>query len=446
VPVTKVNGGGVHRFPVFLPDGRRFLYLDSFGKESGVYLGSLDPKPESQKRHRVVADDANPRYVPPAEGNPHGHVLFVRDGTLVAQPVDPKSMEPAGDVFPVAEQVSPGVVFGYSFYSISEPGSGHGMLVYRSGGAGNLRQHAWFDRSGKQLAAIGGPVPTSGRLALSPEEKRLITERGSGNVFDLWITEVDRGTESRFTFDASANVAPVWSPDGSKVAFASNRGVVASGGRLFRQANLYQRAANGAGQDELLIQSDTAKIPTDWTRDGRFIIFRQATLAQNKTHLFALPVTGDKKPIPLLASEFNEAMGQVSPDGRWLAYASDESGHYEVYVVPFAPGASRPISGKWQISLGDGRDPRWRGDGRELFYVTSTRKMMAVEIKATGDSLARGTPRVLFDMPYATEGNTLSRYAVSADGKRFLMAAEPNISSEVPPLRMIVNWLEGVKK
>jgi Tol biopolymer transport system component len=394
VQVTKVNGGGVQRFPVFLPDGRRFLYLESVGKENGVYLGSLDTKPESQKRQRVIADDANPRYVPPAEGNPHGHVLFVREGTLMAQPLDPKSLEPAGDVFPVAEHVSRGLLNAYFFYSISDPGSGHGMLVYRSGGLGNLRQHAWFDRSGKQLAAIGGPVPTQGRLALSPEEKRLITERVSGNVTDLWMTEVDRGTESRFTFDASANFAPVWSPDGSKVAFASSRGAAGRGSGV-SQVNLYQRAASGAGQDELLLQSDTAKIPTDWTRDGRFIIFRQNALAQ-RMHLFALPVTGDKKPIPLMTSEFNEVMGQVSPDGRWLAYASDESGHYEVYAVPFAPGASKPISGKWQISLGDGRDPHWRGDSRELFYVTSTRKMMAVEIRATGDSLGRGTPQVMF--------------------------------------------------
>jgi Tol biopolymer transport system component len=265
----------------------------------------------------------------------------------------------------------------------------------------------------------------------------MISERGGAGKVDLWITELEHGPESRFTFDASANAAPIWSPDGNYVVFASNRGGAVT--------NLYRKAANQARGDELLFRSEFNKFPTDWSHDGRFIIFRQ-TSPQSGNDLLALPVSGDKKPIPLLQSEFNEVEGAVSPDGRWLAYASDESGTYEVYVQPFAPGSSKPSSGKWQISIGGGRDPHWRGDGREVFYIAPDRKMMAVAVKTEGDSFVRSTPQVLFDVRFPVEGTTLSRYAVSADGKRFLMAAGLEASSEAEPLHVTVNWLAGVKK
>src|SRR5262249_20055350 len=393
------------------------------------YLGSLDAKPGSRGRH-ITMDVSNPQYLPPSEGSPHGYILFVREQTLMAQPVDPNSLQTAGDVFPVIEQV-PSLV-GSNFYQYSV--SRNGILAHWTG-LGALVRFTIFDRSGKPLSTIGGPASTPGRVALSPDEKRMVSERADSGKIDLWITELERGTESRFTFNFSANVAPVWSSDGNYVAFASNRGGA---------VGLYRKAANQAGQDELLLRSELVKIPTDWSPDGRFIIFRQ-TSPGNDFDLFALPVSGDKKPIALLHSEFNEIDGTVSPDGRWLAYASDESGSFEVYVQPFGPTLSKPPTGKWQISIGGGRDPHWRGNGREMFYIAPNRKLMAVAVKTEGDRFVLSTPQPLFEVRFPVEASVLSRYAVSADGKRFLMAADPE-TSEAPPLHVTVNWVAGLKK
>jgi Tol biopolymer transport system component/predicted Ser/Thr protein kinase len=424
--------GNGHRFPQFLPDGRHFVYLDSDGKPPGIYLASLDANPASQNSRQLLGDDSNAQYVPPLERSSVGHLLFVRQQTLMAQPVDSDTMKLSGDAFVVAEQISRGQTPGYYYFSVS----GNGILVHQSGASGT-RQDTWLDRNGKPIGTIGGWYTTSGRLALSPDGTRLVTERDSIPNGDLWITELDRATESRLTLgEARLSMAPVWSPDGTKVVFAAS--ITGRNGVL----NLYQRAADGTGQNELLLESNVPKIPTD--SYGQYIVFRQATSGRTGFDLFALPMSGDKKPIPLLNSEFNEVMGTVSPDGRWLAYASDKTGIYEVYVRPFAPG--KPATGEWQVSLGDGRDPHWRGDSRELFFVTSTRKMMAVDVRAAGDSFVRGTPRELFAMPYVTASVTLTRYAVTKDGQRFMMAAELTGSATTDPIYVTVNWLAGISK
>jgi Tol biopolymer transport system component len=253
--------------------------------------------------------------------------------------------------------------------------------------------------------------------------------------------DLEHGTESRFTFHASSNRFPVWSPDGGRVVFASDRNV---------HYDLYQRASNGAGQDEIVFQSGTIKYPYDWSRDGRFLIFMSIE-PKTKDDLWALPLTGDRKPIPLLQSEFNERMGQLSPDGRWLAYVSDESGRAEVYVQPFtagaAPGSDKPVTGKWPISKGGGWQPRWRGDGKELFYLAD-RKLMAVEIKTSGGGFDHGPSQALFTLRFnpSSAGQYLYRYVPSAEGKRFLVGTEPGESTDAPPLTVVVNWLAGVKK
>jgi Tol biopolymer transport system component len=416
-------------FPTFLPDGRRFLYLD-LSLEPGVYLGSLDARPSSRGR-RIIDDVSNAQYLPPSGGRPHGYILFAREQALMAQPVDPDSLQAAGDAFPIIEQVY--TLAGTDFYDYSI--SRNAILLHRTG-LGGLSQYAMFDRSGKQLFAVGNPLITPGRVALSPDEKRMVSERGVGTKINLWITDLERGATSRLTLNASENITPVWSPDGKDVAFASIHG---------GSYDLYRKTANPAGQDELLLRSETRKIPTDWCCDGRFIIFTQSSLG-TLYDVFALPVSGDKKPIPLLHSEFNETAGTVSRDGRWLAYLSNESGRFEVYVQPFALSSSEPPGGKWQISIGGGRDPHWRGDGRELFYIAPNRNLMAVAVKTDGEGFVRSTPQPLFEVRFFAQSTTISRYAVSGDGKRFLMAADPETSSETPPLHVTVNWLKGLKR
>jgi Tol biopolymer transport system component len=424
VPSQITEASPANIFPTFLPDGHRFLYLSN----SGIYIGSLDAKAGSGRR-RLLEDESNPQYLPPSGTDPHGYILFVREQTLMAQPVNPDNLQPAGDVFPVVDQVSSNPMGSVFFYSISRSG----ILVYLPRGASILRQHAWFDRDGNQIVQVGEPVNSEGLVALSPDQKRMVSERGTANE-DLWITDLEGGQESRFTFDASRNTAPVWSPDGKYVAFASNRSGV---------FDLYRKPANQSGDDELLFRSEFTKEPTDWSPNG-FIIFREIRAGSN-SDLFALSESGDPKPIPLLTSRFNETEGTVSPDGRWLAYASDESGKYEVYVQPFAPAASKTAREKTTISLGGGSDPHWPRDGGELFYLAPGRKMMAVTVKMEGDNFVHGTPQALFDARIRTPVS-LSLYGVSGDGKRFLMAVEPKAPSEALPLHVMVNWLAGLKR
>jgi serine/threonine protein kinase len=443
VPLTKNESGGTHRWPMFLPDGRRVLYLANGGNANGIHLASLD----STDDRRLVLDESNPQYVPPSPGNPFGHLLFVRQQTLMAQPVDSQSLDPKGDLFPVAERVSRGQSNGHNLYSVS----GNGILIFQAGGGGAEIQHVWFDRSGKDIGTVGTLVRSRNSIALSPDGKRVVVERAENQgPSDLWITDMERsGSETRLTFDASVNVSPVWSPDGSKVAFGSNR----KAGNL----TLYQRASNGTGQDERLFESKDVNVPTDWSRDGRFLVFASTSVdGKTREDLWALPVTGgatpgkqgDKKPILLLRTDYAETQGQLSPDSRWLAYTSNESGTFQVYVQPFAPGWDTPITGKWQISTTGGTQPRWRGDGKELFYLATDRKLMTVDVKATAQSFDRGTPQALFDSRSSVGplSNLNWGYVPSADGKRFLMPVLPGALGATPPLTVVVNWLAGVKK
>jgi len=431
VAVTK-NDGGTHRWPLFLPDGRRFLYLANDGKVNGIHVASLDSKDD----RRLVLDESNPQYLAPSTGNPVGHLLFVRQQTLVAQPVDPQTLEPKGDLFPVVERVSPGSSNGSNLYSVSE----NGILILQAGGAGVGNQHVWFDRTGKETGAVGAVVRSRGSIALSPDGKRVVIERfGESGGSNLWITDMEHsGTETRLTFNSpAATISPVWSQDGSRVAFGvSRKGVT----------DLYQRASNGTGQDELVLESKNQKDPTDWSHDGRFLVFQDVD--RTSEDLWALPVTGDKKPILLLRTDYRETQGQLSPDSRWLAYTSNESGTFQVYVQPFAPGWTTPMTGKWQISTTGGTQPRWRGDGKELFYVAPDRKLMAAEVTATAQRFDRGTPQALFESRSAVSSLNprATGYAPSADGKRFLIAVPRGALGTTPPLTVVVNWLAGVKK
>lgn len=427
---------GTHRWPWFLPDGRHFLYLAARGSSNGIHLASLD----SQLDKRLVTDESNPAYLAPSARDQSGFLLFVRERTLMALPVDPNSLETRGQLFPVAEQVSQGFVYGSTLYSIS----GNGVLVYRNGRAAES-QHTWFDRAGTETTHAGGPMRSLNSFSLSPDGKRLATEHpsDSGSGTDLWLTDVtpgaQLGNESRFTFDASLNSSPVWSPDGAKIAFESNRGD--------GNARLYQRLSNNTGPDQLLFESQQGVTPQDWSRDGKYIIFR---LERGAIDLWALPLTGERKPIRLVATPGvaeTDTMGQLSPNGRWLAYATNASGLFQVMVQPFAPAFEKPLAAKWQISTAGGAQPRWRGDGQELYYMAPDGKLMAVDVKATQESFQHGTAQALFQSRAdAPTGAVSWSYLPSHDGRHFLIRTPAAAPAESPMLTVVVNWPLATKK
>jgi serine/threonine protein kinase len=336
-----------HTFPVFLPDGRHFLYLlRTAGSEAnGIYLGSIDSRPEQQDPKRLIATDAGADFVP-FPGGDRGTILFYRDGTLLAQPFDLRRFETVGEATPLAEQV--GINVAFAFFSASAKGT----LVYRSTGAGNERL-GWLDRQGNRLGQLGEPHRYL-ELAISPDGTRAAAAR-SDAWKDIWVTEFAHATETRFTFDPTSDRDPVWSPDRSHLAFSSNR----SG-----QSDLYQHASNGSGEDELLFKSQNAKIVTDWSRDGRYLLYHEYD-PKTRTDLWLLPMdaaSSGRKPVSFLRSDFHELNGKFSPDGHWIAYQSNESGQYEIYVRPFPKIEG---AGKWVVSHGGGRQPHWRGDGKE---------------------------------------------------------------------------------
>ena len=406
-----------HRWPSFLPDGRHFLYFARSGKaeSTGVYVGSLDGK----ETKRLLSTATNAVYAPP------GFLLFMRKETLMAQAFDAGKLQLTGEPSPVAEHVAFNPGLGVAAFSVSETG----VLAFRTGG-GQINQPRWFDRAGKQTGALGA-AGLYFTVALSPDEKRAavdLTDNQTG-MTDLWLFDLlQRGVPSRFTTDPANDADPLWSPDGSSIVFSSSREGV---------FNLYQKAASGVGSEEVLLKSSEDKVPDDWSADGRFIVYE--TLNQKtKSDLWVLPMSGDRQPFPFLQTEFNEQQAQFSPDGKWIAYTSDESGASEVYVQTF------PASGgKWRVSTGGGVQPRWRRDGRELFYIAADQKLMAVDVKL-GATFEAGVPKVLFGTRVPTLRNFRNHYAVSADGQRFLINSTIEETSSTP-ISVVVNWTAEVK-
>lgn len=291
----------------------------------------------------------------------------------------------------------------------------------------------WIDRAGKALTTLGPPdesALTSPQLA--PDGQRIAVFRAVAGNFDLWLVDVARGNWSRFTFDGAIDVTPVWSPDGRRIVFSSNR----SG-----SYQLFERPADGSTDERPLLTSPTNKQPRDWRSDGRFLLYTQQD-PKTASDLWALPMDGDPKPFPVVQTAFDEVHGQFSPDGRWVAYASNETGRYEVYVRPFPEGG-----GRWQLSTGGGIYPRWRRDGLELFYITPDNTLMAVPVRVgtDGRTFNPGSPVALFQTRLATGANvgiggfaSAPQYAVAADG-RFLMNVVAS-DAAISPITLILNW------
>jgi serine/threonine protein kinase len=421
------------RWPVFLPDGRHFLYSTIGGgaDKTGVYVSSLD----GGEDRRVLVDASGVAFAPSTRGDRIGHILFVRGSRLMAVPFEAAGVRVLGDVFPVAEDVSLKAENQYLPATVSETG----VLLYAGRAGGGINQITQYDRNGTSL----GPVGASGVVhhpSFSPDEKSVAFTRLGSTGGDLWVWNQNRGNETEFTNDNSIVAAPFWSPKGDRVVFGSDR----QGGFL----NLYQKAASGSGPEEPLLPRSFIDIPSQWSRDGRFIVYAELD-PKTQFDLWVLPTEGaaaDRKPISFLNTESNELFGQLSPDSHWMAFTSDRSGRREVYVRPFQGG-----EGEWPISIAGGQAPRWRADGQELFFEALNGKMMAVPVTATAaatPAIEAGTPVALFDahMVHNTP-DALFEYDVTSDGKRFLINTTTRsgvVSGQA--LTVVANWLAGAKK
>ena len=405
-----------HTFPRFLPGGRHFLYYATGAPEArGIHVAALDGSPPRRLLDTDVVGVATSR----------GHLLFMRGTTLFAQPFDSTRLELYGTPFRVADSIGlPPVV---SFQSAPVSASDAGHIVYRSGGVPHRRQFFWFDRSGREIRTVGAP-DTGGPLspALSPDGRLIAAHRNIEGNIDIWLLDTTRGGLTRFTTDPSNEVHPLWSPDGSRIVFASNR----SG--TYR---LMVKAVGGTSEEKPLWA--VAGLPIGWSRDGRFLLHEQRSPATD-SDIWVLPLNGNGDVLPFRRTEFMERHGEFSPDGRWVAYASDESGRSEVYLQSFPkPGITVPVS------INGGAQPRWRDDGKELFFIALDRKLMAVSVAlpAGAGSPEVGTPLALFETRIGSAVQYASRqqYFASPDGQRFLM----NVALDAPtttPLTLIMNW------
>jgi Tol biopolymer transport system component len=438
------QGDFSHRWLTFLPDGRHLLFwggnpLATSAPNYGIFLLALD----STEPKFLVQADSSALYAPP------GYLLYLRDETLMAQRFDAGSLSLRGDAFPIAERVWSTGGYRLGLFTVSRTG----LLAYETGQEVNS-QFLWVDARGNKLGTAGEPgsqtfpalSPDGGRLAYAMQDPQ------SNNV-DIWVMDLARGVRTRFTFDAAADELPVWSPGGGRIVFGSNRK---------GHHDLYVKNASGAASEELLYESDGPKFPTDWSRDGRFIAFNSLD-PKGKTNwdIWVLPLFGDRKPFPYLQTEFNEVAATFSPDGHWLAYQSNETGSYEVYVAPFPGGGgappggltavkplgetgSGPQGGKWQVSQGGGVQPAWKRGGSSLFYLAPGAKLMEVSVKEKGSAVEIGGPHQLFQIPLQWVGPFDRAYTVAPNGQRFLVnTVQQGSASE--PLTLITNWTAGLK-
>ena len=405
-----------HRWPQFLPDGKHYLYMAAnFGGQKGIdaiFVGSLG----SNEKRFIVEATANATYAEP------GYLLFYRDGTLFAQRFDQKRFAVTGEPTSILTDIQYNPQVKRAVFGASE----NGLLVAQSGSGVALSQPLWFDRTGKELGAVGKPdvyenvfIAPNGRF-VAVDKTDMVSQKT-----DVWTYDLQRQSSKRLTFDPSTDAMPVWSPDASRLVFQSNRE---------NRFDLYMKNSDGAQEEKSIVRDEVSKYPNDWSRDGKYILYTRdidlwlLTLPELKSNLFL------KAPSVL-------TNGQFSPDGKWVAYASNETGKWEIYVTSF-PEAR----GKWQVSTGGGEQPRWRGDGKELFYLSSDGKIMAAPV-TTGANFDASTPVVLFQ---TTPRQPIPRYDlfvydVTRDGQRFLILTQLK-QAETTPMSIVLNWTAKLNK
>ena len=415
------TGETSHRWPYFLPDGRHFLYTAITGtccpalKAGVVRVASLDP---ADAATTLFEADSSVSYA-------DGYLLFRRDESLMAQPFDLETRQTKGDAFPIVEHVS-WEGSRYVGASVSQDGA----LVYGQNDPRAAERLTWLDRTGRAVATVGDAAPYLS-LALSPDERRVAVGLATGSPLnrDIWIIDIARNVPSRWTFDPGTDESPVWSPDGTRIAFQRQRS-----GKVSLRQQLITRTAD----ESLLDDPSSLQIaPSDWSRDGRFIAY--TSTSSGSSDVWILPLSGDRKPFPLVETPSQETGAVFSPDVRWIAYTTNETGQGNVVVQPF-PGSG----GKYQISREGGGRPVWRADGKELFYLGVDGTLMAVPFDANRQS-PPGVPQALFRTAAPIFGSSHGQYAVTKDGQRFLVNATPQQSSEAP-LTVVLNWTATIRK
>ena len=411
VDVTKVEAPQTtHRFPQWLPDGRHFLYYVTGSPDvRGIHVGQLDGSPGQ----RLLDTDTLAVYAA-------GHLLFVHQGTLFAQAFDQERLQLTGERFRVAESVA--------FYAriageLGLSASTTGSIAFRTASGAVQRRIEWFDRSGKQIGSLGDDIEGFSP-ALSPDGRRVALYRTTNGDQDIWWHELGREVGLRLTTDPSGDNSPLWSRDGSRVLFSTNRTGIRS---------IFEKSITGTGGETLFLQTDQNVVPLDWSPDGT-LLYRSNDPKTN-FDIWAMPA-GDKKTFPVVRTSFDEREAQFSPDGKWIAYQSNQSGRFEIYVQPF-PGPGTPLA----ISTNGGAQVRWRSD-KELFYIALDGQLMAVPVRLSSDgTIDRGTPDSLFFTRIAggpVQANDPHQYAVSRDGQRFLISTVTEVDNS--PITVILNW------
>jgi Tol biopolymer transport system component len=419
-PITRIDhkaGETNHGWPYFLPDGKHFLFVGYVGNQQTgtIKLGAVG----SNDVRTLGTTDGRVEYAP------QGFIVFPREGTLMAQRLDAGAGKAVGDAVPVGENLSMGA--GNGEFSVSPAG----LLAYVSGSARALTQLRWFDRNGRAVGDAGPPGEYRD-VALSPDGSRIAVTifDGAKQKDDLWVRQIARGVTSRLTFDEGDVLNPVWSPDGERVAYSCNHT------QIFRT---FIRLASGVGDaDSLVSLGSDPSGPTSWSNDGRTMAVRLRD-ATNNWDVWQVPLQAGAKPLRFVATPAADSWGEFSPDGRWIAYASTQSGRAEVFVQ-----AANGAGGKWQVSTAGGTKPWWRADGRELFYQTIDLGLVAAPVTA-GASFEVGTPVPLFQLSLANGRYDGRRWVPSADGQKILVNT-PMQGPERTRFTVVTNWATELKR
>ena len=421
------RGVNSHRWPWFLPDGKHYLYFarttvsGTQSEGDAICVASLDGK----EGKVLVRASSNAQYA-------SGYLLFTRENSLVAQRFDTGSLELKGEAITIAEGVAYDESTIHSLFTASQ----NGILVYQTGDVQVGSRLIFFDRNGKRLRIIGD----RGEYLLpriSADGKRLATDMYSyqSHNIDIWIYDIERNSKTRFTFNPSSEQYPIWSGDGGRIYFNDNpEGVF----------DLYRKSSTGAGSQELVLHTAEDKLPLDISADGKFLLYQAYGGPRTQSDLWIVPLDGieqgrDRKPIVFLQTEFNETDGRFSPDSRWIAYTSNESGQNEIYLRTVSPS-----NGRWQVSTAGGRGPRWRRDGKELYYLSPDNKIMVAAISSNSASVEVSDVHPLLEVPLLVQ-LVFPGYDVSADGSRFLVNVQSETQNQTP-LSLTVNWDAALKK